>query len=50
MSSSYEHDTVRPILTIDTPPKCIQADSYRKKLQSHLDSKELKSVGVNSLV
>ena len=50
MSSSYEQGTARHILTIATPPKCMQADSYRKKLLSHLDSKELRSVGVNSLV
>ena len=49
-SSSYEQGTARHILTITTPPKYFQADSYCKKLQSHLDSKEIKFVGVNSLV
>ena len=46
-SSSYEQDTARHILTIATPPKCMQTDSYSKTFQSHLDSKELRSVGVD---
>ena len=48
--SSYEQVTARHILTIATPPKCMHADFYHKKLLSNLDSKELRSVGVNSFV
>ena len=49
MSSSFEQGLERHLLTISTPAKCLPADSYCKKLQSHLDSKELRAVGVNPI-
>ena len=49
MFSSFEQGTVRHLLTISTPPKCLPADSYAKKIQSHLDSKELRAVVVNTI-
>ena len=49
MSSSFEQGTERHLLTISTPAKCLPADSYRKKFRSHVDSKELRAVGVNPI-
>ena len=49
MSSCFEQGTARHLLTIATPPKCLPADSYCKKFQSHQDSMKLRSVRVNSL-
>ena len=49
LQSHFEPGTNRQILTITTPVKCVQYDSYRKKLAKHLDSTELKVIRVNSL-
>ena len=49
MSSSFERGTEQHLLTIATPTKCLPVDSYRKKFRSHVDSKELRAVGVNPI-
>ena len=49
MSSSFEQGTERHLLTIDIPQKCLPADSFRKKFRSHVDSKELRAIGVNPM-
>ena len=49
ISSSFEQGTEWHLLTISTPPKCLPADSYHKKFRSHVDSKELRAVGVNPI-
>ena len=49
MSSSFEQGTERHLLTIAIPHKCLPADSFHKKFRSHLDSKELRAVGVNTI-
>ena len=48
LQSLFESGTNRHILTITTPIKIVKYDSYRKKLAKHLDSRELKSIGVYS--
>ena len=37
------------LLTISTPSKYLPVDSYHKKFRSHVDSKELRAVGVNPI-
>ena len=49
MSFSFEQGTEGHLLTISTPPKCLPANSYCKKFRSHVDSKELRAVKVNSI-
>ena len=49
MSSSFEQGKEQHLLTISTPANCLPADSYRKKFRSHVDSKELRAVGVNPI-
>ena len=49
MSSSFEQGTDRHLLAIATPHACIPADSFRKKFKSHLESQELRAVGVNPI-
>ena len=49
MTSSFEQGTDRHILAIATPHECIPASSFKKKFRSHVESEELKKVGVNPL-
>ena len=49
MSSSFEQGTEWHLLTVATPQKCLPADSFRKKFRSHVDSKELKAIGVHPI-
>ena len=49
MSSSFKQGTDRHLLAIATPHKCIPADSFHKKFKSHLESQELRAVGVNTI-
>ena len=49
MLSSFEQGTDRHILAIATPHACIPADSFQKKFKSHLESEELRAVGVNPI-
>ena len=49
MTSSFEQGTDRHILAIATPHECIAASSFKKKFRSHVESEELKGVGVNPL-
>ena len=36
------------ILTISIPPKCMPRDCFHTKFNSHIDSQELRNVGVNT--
>ena len=49
MSSSFELGTNNHVLRVVSPPECIPTLSYKKKFKSHVDSEELKKVGVSSL-
>ena len=49
MTSSFEEETDRHILDIATPHECIPACSFKKKFRLHVESEELKGVGVNPL-
>ena len=49
MTSSFELGTNKHILAIATPHECIPSNSFKKKIRSHVESEELKKVGVNSI-
>ena len=48
LSSNLEKGGELQLLTISIPPKCIPRDIFRKKFNSHIDSQELRDVGVST--
>ena len=46
LSSNFEKGGELQLLTISIPPKCIPRDIFHKKFNSHIDSQELRNVGV----